>query len=176
MPKFLKHFIIFIVCITYTGHANAISTLEQLGNYTQVIVPAYAFGMAMNESDWDGVKEFALSFGTMELALGGLKATIKEERPDHSNKKSFPSGHTAAAFSGATFIHKRYGFKRAIIPYILAGFTGYTRIVEKRHYFHDVVAGAVLSSLMTWAFVSKYGDVQVSAAPDGAAISFSTKF
>ena len=158
--------------------ARADSTLETLGHYTQVIVPAYAMGMAAHEHDWEGVKQFALSFAVSEIGVKGLKLFVKEDRPDHSDKKSFPSGHTAVAFSGATFIHRRYGWKRAIIPYILATFTGYTRVAEKRHHLHDVIAGAALSSLMTWAFVSKYGkhNIQISANPNGALLNFSTTF
>ena len=175
MPKHRLILSMIIACTISTG-ARADSALETLGNYTQVIVPAYAFGMAMNESDWTGAEQFALSFAMTEISVAGLKIFVKEDRPDHSDKKSFPSGHTAAAFSGATFIHKRYGLKRAIVPYILATFTGYTRIAEKRHHLHDVVAGAALSSLMTWAFVSKYGNVQIAAEPNGAKVNFSTKF
>ena len=41
---------------------------------------------------------------SMGLAFGGktaLKAMINEERPDHSDNKSFPSGHAAIAFAVA---------------------------------------------------------------------------
>lgn len=39
-----------------------------------------------------------------------------------------PSGHTSAAFQGDAFIHKRYGFDYAIVPYMGAIFTGYSRV------------------------------------------------
>ena len=175
MPKNIALSGLIIACTICSG-ARAESILEQLGNYTQVIVPAYALGMAVSEPDWTGTKEFAYSFLAMEMSVAALKHIVKETRPDGSDKNSFPSGHTAAAFSGATFIHKRYGIKKAIVPYIAAGFTGYTRIAEKRHYFHDVVAGAAISSLITWLVVSEYGDVRISAAPDEIKINYSTKF
>ena len=41
---------------------------------------------------------------SMGVAFGGktaLKAFINEERPDHSDNKSFPSGHAAIAFAAA---------------------------------------------------------------------------
>lgn len=168
-----------IVCTVIAWPCHGIcasSIIAELGDYFQVIVPAYAFGMAVNEKDYQGVKEFAYSFLAMEASVQGLKLIIPETRPDGSNDKSFPSGHTAAAFSGATFIHKRYGIKRAIIPYLMATFTGYSRIAANKHYFHDVVAGAAISSLFTWIFVGKYDGVQVAASPESVSLKFNLTF
>lgn len=39
----------------------------------------------------------------------GLKMSAKSERPDHSARNSFPSGHTATAFMGAQLLHNEYG-------------------------------------------------------------------
>jgi len=161
-----------ICAITYTANAG---TLTRLGDYTQVIVPAYAFGLAMNESGWGGAQEFALSFATTEAAVYGLKAIVKEKRPNKKDNNSFPSGHTASAFSGATFIHKRYGIKRAIIPYVLAAFTGYTRVAGEKHHWHDVIAGAAISSAMTWIFVSKY-NIGATVSPNEMKLNFKINF
>ena len=58
----------------------------------------------------------SVSFGVKTL----LKQVVDEERPDHSDCKSFPSGHAALAFAGATSLHKAYG-KRC--PWVsVAGF------------------------------------------------------
>ena len=46
---------------------------------------------------------------SMGVAFGGktaLKAIVNEERPDHSDNKSFPSGHAAVAFAAARSIDK----------------------------------------------------------------------
>ena len=167
------------VCITLAiaNSANAsYAGIEEIGNYMQVILPAYAFGMSMNEQDWDGAKQFVYSFASMQATVYGLKAVVDEPRPNGSNKNSFPSGHTAAAFSGATFIHKRYGIKRAVIPYAMATLTGFSRIDARMHYFHDVVAGAAIGGLFTWAFVSKYDDVCISASPNHEKVNLKTTF
>jgi membrane-associated phospholipid phosphatase len=66
------------------------------------------------------------------------------ERPD-GNKNSFPSGHTSIAIMGAVFFHLHFGFIYAIVPYLLAGFTGFSRIYAKRHWLRDVIAGALLA-------------------------------
>ncbi|MDR3208957.1 MAG: phosphatase PAP2 family protein [Rickettsiales bacterium] len=167
---------VFVCSVLITANeVFAKSAIGRLGDLTQVIIPAYAFGMAMNEKDWNGAGQFIYSFGMTEISVFGLKSIVDEKRPDGSDKNSFPSGHAAAAFSGATFIHKRYGIKRAILPYLMAGFTGYSRISADKHYLHDVVAGAVISGLFTWIFVDKYG-VQVSAGPEFIKVGFRTEF
>lgn len=139
--------------------------MERVGDLLQVIVPAYAFGMAMNEDGYMGAKQFAYSFAAMEMTVYGLKYTVDEERPNKADHHSFPSGHTASAFSGASFIHRRYGIKRAIVPYLLAGFTGYTRIDANKHHWWDVLAGAAISTAFSFAIVDKYSNVSVSAGP-----------
>ncbi|MCL2737252.1 MAG: phosphatase PAP2 family protein [Alphaproteobacteria bacterium] len=152
------------------------NNIESVGDYLQVILPAYALGMAVQEEGWEGVRQFGYSFGAMQLTVELMKQTINAERPDGSDNRSFPSGHTAAAFSGATFIHKRYGWQRAVVPYMLAGFAGYSRVHANKHYWHDVVAGAAISSLLTWTLTSRYSNYQVSASPTSVSLGFRTDF
>src|SRR5688500_1918430 len=40
-----------------------------------------------------------------------VKYTIRRERPDRSNNKSFPSGHAGSAFATATVLQRHYGWK-----------------------------------------------------------------
>ena len=150
--------------------------METVGDFLQVMIPSYALGMAMNENDWTGALSFGYSFVSMQTAVTGLKTAIDAPRPDNSDNRSFSSGHTAAAFSGATFIHKRYGIKRAAVPYALAGFVGWSRIDADKHYPHDVLAAAVISGLVTWIFVDKYDGLQLSLSPDSVKLSFGAVF
>ena len=154
--------------------AKGKGTVEQIGDYMQVIVPAYAFGMAMNEEGWDGAKQFAYTFGATETAVYGLKFAVNERRPNRADNRSFPSGHTASAMSGAAFIHKRYGLKRAIVPYLMTGFPAYSRVDANKHWWWDTVASAALGGLIAWTIVDRYDGVQVSATPNS--IRFRTEF
>lgn len=85
-----------------------------------------------------------------------LKKTIKEERPDHSDNESFPSGHTALAFSAATSLHKEFGKECpwvSVAGYGVATIIGAERVISERHHWYDVVAGAGLgfaSTELTW--------------------------
>ncbi|MDR2770083.1 MAG: phosphatase PAP2 family protein [Rickettsiales bacterium] len=149
--------------------------IRDAGDFLQVIVPAYAAGMAVQEGGWDGILQFAEAFTATEITQMGLKAIVPAERPDHSDKKSFPSGHTAAAFSGATFMHKRYGWRRAVLPYAMASFVGFSRVYANKHYIWDVAAGAAIAGMWTWAFVDE-SPLRISAGPSGAWLGFRTIF
>ena len=46
------------------------------------------------------------SMGVAFVGKTALKAVVNEERPDHSDNKSFPSGHAAVAFAAARSIDK----------------------------------------------------------------------
>jgi membrane-associated phospholipid phosphatase len=74
-----------------------------------------------------------------------LKGAAKELRPDGSTYDSFPSGHTANAFLGATILAKEYGSKSVwytIGGYSVATATGVFRILNNRHWAGDVLTGA----------------------------------
>lgn len=85
-----------------------------------------------------------------------LKAMIKEERPDHSDNKSFPSGHAAMAFAAARSIGKEFRKDCIWIPiagYAAATAVGIERIASDRHHWYDVVAGAAVgygAAELTW--------------------------
>jgi membrane-associated phospholipid phosphatase len=74
-----------------------------------------------------------------------MKRTFKEERPDLSDNESFPSGHTALAFTNASLLY--YEYKDSNIWYASSGFlfasaTGFLRIANNKHYTSDVLSGA----------------------------------
>ena len=86
-----------------------------------------------------------------------LSKYIDDSHCSHGHElQSFPSGHTSAAFSGASFIHFRYGLKYGIPLYCLASFTGYSRIHANKHHIEDVMAGAGIAILSSWYFTSPY--------------------
>ena len=84
-----------------------------------------------------------------------LKYSIDEKRPN-GGSHSFPSGHASVAFSGASFLQKRYGWNYGIPAYIVALFVGYSRIESDNHYLHDVLAGAAIGVVSTYIFADAY--------------------
>ena len=85
-----------------------------------------------------------------------LKKAIKEERPDHSDNKSFPSGHAAIAFAAARSLDKEFRRNSIWIPiagYATATAVGIERVASNRHHWYDVVAGAGVglgAAELTW--------------------------
>lgn len=70
------------------------------------------------------------------------KFTFKEKRPDSSARNSFPSGHTATAFTGAELIREEYGLGIGIGAYTVAVGVAFLRLYNGRHWLNDVIAGA----------------------------------
>ena len=83
----------------------------KIDDYLQFFSPAMTLGLKVGgvegRSDWQrlGVSA-ALSYGIMAGFVNGIKYTATEMRPDGSTANSWPSGHTATAFVGATILHK----------------------------------------------------------------------
>lgn len=105
-----------------------------------------AFGLE-SRSEWDRMfVSDAISAAVMVVIVNGLKYTICRERPDRGENNSFPSGHTANAFMGATMLHKEYGETVSpwfsVAGYGLATATAICRVEANRHWCSDVLAGA----------------------------------
>ena len=114
-------------------------------------------------SQWEGGHNwprFIVNTGaSVVVAFGAktaLKAMVKEERPDHSDNKSFPSGHASMAFAAARSIDKEFRKDCIWIPiagYAAATAVGIERVANKHHHWYDVVAGAAVgvgSAELTW--------------------------
>ena len=136
----------------------------KLDNYTQYlpVVMVYGYNLAGIRGKHN-LKERTIIYGTSQFISAAfvlpLKHLVKEERPDGSNNLSFPSGHTAAAFSSAQFLFREYkdkNFWLALTGYPIAVFTGIYRTFNDKHWVGDVVAGAGFGILSTelayWLF------------------------
>jgi hypothetical protein len=98
-------------------------------------------------SDWPRLLASAgMSYAIMAALVNGIKYTAKEMRPDGSSANSWPSGHTATSFVGATLLHKEYGLTRSpwysVAGYGVATATGVMRVLNNRHWISDVMSGA----------------------------------
>ena len=142
--------------------ARAQGSVEEAGDVLRYVIPATGLGATLVLADWQGTAQFALSMGANLGATYVLKTVVGRERPDGSNSRSFPSGHTSVAFQGAGFVHFRYGIRYALPLYAAAGFVGYSRIEAGKHYLGDVLAGAALGVLSAWLVVRPYQGGTVS--------------
>jgi hypothetical protein len=131
-------------------------TLRKIGDVLHIALPATAGATTVIKRDWDGAIQFGTVFGATVGTFSAAKAAIGKDRPDASDARSFPSGHTAMSFAGSTFMLRRYGKKVGIPLMFTAGFVGFTRVKGQKHYADDVVAGAGLGVLYNLAFTSPY--------------------
>ena len=156
----------FISILCYQA-AFASTNTEITGDILQIIIPSVAYGTTFYLDDDTGREQFYKSFASTVLITHGLKNIINKKRPNGSDK-SFPSGHTSAAFQGASFIHERYGLKYAILPYVGAAYVGYSRVESDNHYIEDVLAGAAIGIVSNLYFTTPYkGFVIVPSANNG---------
>jgi len=139
--------------LTFSQSNNAINTS---GDVLLFALPIAAAGSTLIIKDKEGSTQFLKGFVLNQAITQGLKLVVDKRRPDGSNTNSFPSGHTSSTFQAATFIQMRYGLEYGIPAYLLASYTGFTRIYTKKHYFLDVLAGAVIGIGSTYLFTTPY--------------------
>lgn len=99
---------------------------------------------------------YFISNSLMGFTVNFLKEQTAKLRPSGEDRRSFPSGHTATAFVAAEFMRQEF---RDVSPwygvagYSIAGATGALRMMNNKHWFSDVLAGAgvgILSSKLTY--------------------------
>lgn len=76
-----------------------------------------------------------------------LKLAVRRERPDGSNRASFPSGHASNAFAISTAFAKHYP-KLRVPLYGFATFVAVSRMAANKHHLSDVVAGSGLGAVI----------------------------
>ena len=105
-----------------------------------------------------------------------VKYTVRRERPDGSNDKSFPSGHAASAFSTATVLQRHYGWKVGVPAYALGGYVALARMAWNRHHATDVVMGAgfgiASARTVTMSMAKSKFSVGVRPEVGGASVNF----
>ncbi|MBO7609212.1 MAG: phosphatase PAP2 family protein [Muribaculaceae bacterium] len=143
---------------------------------------------AVVENDKKGMLQLGLSTAT-GLALNyGLNACIKKDRPEMpenpswSDRHAFPSTHAMAAFDGATFLMRRYGWKWGVPAYVVSTYVAWGRVHSDRHDWWDVLGGAAVGAGSALIFTRPFvKDVDLTIAPvtfgnQGTGVYVSVKF
>ena len=115
--------------IEVSGSRKAVRTSGDVG---AVLLPVAGLTAVLIQKDWEGLKQGAFSALATAGVTYALKYSIRKDRPDHSDRHSFPSMHTATSFAAAAFIQRRYGWKWGLPAYVLSTYVGWSRIYGKR--------------------------------------------
>lgn len=111
-----------------------------------------------------------------QVTVQAVKFTVRRNRPDFSNNKSFPSGHAASAFATATVLHRHYGWKLGVPAYALGSYVALARMSWNRHHATDVVMGAgfgiAAARTVTMSVGSTRFNVGVQPQRGGASVNF----
>ena len=124
MKRILTLIFILFVCLSGKAQEVEISgsrkAVRTSGDVLAFVTPVASLTTVLVLQDWKGLKQGALA-GVSTIGMTyALKYLIKKERPDGSDKHSFPSMHTSVSFTGAAFIQRRYGWKWGIPAYAIA--------------------------------------------------------
>jgi membrane-associated phospholipid phosphatase len=111
-------------------------------------VGAYAYGRTTNSPKvshlgMDLLRAQILTEGLVE----GIKYSVRRERPDGSNRLSFPSGHSAITFASATVLERHLGWRQAALAYSIATYVAASRLHDNVHYLSDVAFGAAIGAI-----------------------------
>ncbi len=130
-----------------------------------------------------------------------IKSFVFRERPNGADARSFISGHTSTTFAAATYLYlelddffdrwdvtKTNDDLRSLLKisstsilYGWAGFVGYSRLRDKKHYLTDVISGAIVGSLVSYLVYSIYKEEEpglfnkfnlISSGNEEVALSF----
>lgn len=172
--------VMVLVCFLSVPLRGDKETVAQVGDILQILLPVGGAGYATFTRDTEGLNQYAYSFTTSWATTYALKLSVQRVRPSYSNSLSYPSGHTMAAFSGASFIQRRYGEKMGVwqwTPYLAAGFVGWSRVYADAHHIGDVATGALVGILPTYAFTTPFGTqgkIKPYGSSSGGGVSLTT--
>ena len=136
---------------------NAIPrTNIRLDNYIQyapvvILYSADMLNINRRNSAFNQTKYLIISEITSALIVQGLKKITHVTRPTGA-PLSFPSGHTANAFTSATVLYKEFedsNKPQAFSGYLFSTATGVLRVTNNRHWVPDVLVGAGIAILVT---------------------------
>lgn len=111
------------------------------------LVGLYGFNIISSQNRHELSRQTLLLFASGALTSVMVWPTKKFTNIDRPNGDpyAFPSGHTAYAFTIATFMDKEFRHKSpwiSVASYGIAGATGVVRVLNNAHWMADVLAGA----------------------------------
>jgi membrane-associated phospholipid phosphatase len=166
-----------------------LARLSNAANYSRLsLASAAVLGLTRGERGREAAKLGLASVGVTAAVVNlVIKPLGRRERPDPSAHKvpsvrrvrvpksrSWPSGHTAAAFAFATGVSDVLPAEGALL-HVLATVVGYSRVHTGVHYPSDVIVGALTGTIIGHLVVDRLTggserDARQDAQPDPAVL------
>ena len=131
------------------------------------------------QQDWNGDLQAGASIVAAGGLAYGLKHVFPEQRPDHSDRRSFPSAHSAEAFAAVAMLENRYGWKAGLPALAAASFVAIARVEARKHHWYDCLAGTAIGSA-SGLLISTKRDERVQLLPwadsGGGGMSLAMRF
>ena len=137
--------------------AGAGEAFTTYGDATRYALPAGTAILALARDDRHGLSQLLASGAVTIGATYALKHAVDDTRPN-GGRRSFPSGHTAWAFTGAAYIHRRYGWEWGLPAELAAAAVAVSRVDGDYHRWRDVIASAVIAHTSAYFFVDGLGE------------------
>lgn len=134
----------------FGGKAQGFGAIGEKAGSMKVMIPLTVGLFAAGQASHSGSRFRAATYDMAEAVVvngiytAGLKNAVKRQRPDGSDRLSFPSGHTSSTFAMASVVNAHYGAKAGIPAFALASAVGLSRVERGKHNVSDVLAGATL--------------------------------
>ena len=140
-----------------------------------------AGGIAFYKHDKVGIAQLLVESALTVGTAYALKNIVREQRPDGSDYKSFPSETTALAASGSSFLWRRYGWEYGLPALAATEFVSYSRVQARQHRWYDTLASSGIaagySALLGTRFKARTNiDTWVEPAPDGAKVGLAYRW
>ncbi len=145
------------------------------GTGSNVVLLGVVGGGLLASRTRGNVAMLANAFAFTSLTTEWTKALVHRSRPilytaqapsvagDRDNRRSFPSGHTAAAFAVATSYaimaqrqHLPHATRNEVLLFSGAATVGALRVAAGRHFVTDVLGGAALGAGIGWLTAKIY--------------------
>jgi len=120
----------------YDGVNTAFAAGKYVGNTPEQVamsVGTYAFGRIRHQPKVSHLGMDLLQAQIMsEILVQPLKLATRRQRPDLSNRQSFPSGHASVTFAAATVIERHLGWRKSVLGYTIASYVAASRLHDNR--------------------------------------------
>lgn len=124
-------------------------TYNRAGDLGRLALVGASVMMPLRQRRFDQCLEAAISLFFVAAVSKALKASVSERRPNSEDYKSFPSQHAAESFAAAAAMQRGCPRPVGVAALSAAGAVSVSRVLGKKHYPRDVIAGILISFLTT---------------------------